>query len=69
MFKEHLDNEVRQAIVKLCDALCSWERETGRQSVLILREQGGFNFRATNGKPVPSSLDDVTDAQLIKNIL
>lgn len=64
---EHLDEEVRQAIIKLCDALCSWERATSRESVLIIREQYGFCYRAVSGKPgVP---DDITDSQLIENIM
>ena len=60
---EHPDREVQQALIRLSDALCSWERNTGRQSVLILREQGGFEFRCMSGKPgVP---EDVTDEQLM----
>jgi len=43
---EHPDQEVRKALIRLCDALCTWERATGLESVLILREQGGFQFRA-----------------------
>ena len=63
-FMQHPDPEVSQAIVRLADALCSWERSTGRESVLIVREAGGFTYRAVNGKPdVP---DDVTDSQLMK---
>jgi hypothetical protein len=54
---------VRQALIRLNDALCTWERGTGRQSVLILREQGGFERRSMSGKPgVPA---DVTDEQLM----
>lgn len=64
---EHKDKEVRAAIIRLDDALCMWERATGIESVLILREQGGFVHRAVSGKPnVPS---DVVDAQLVKNII
>ena len=63
---EHLDGDVRQALVRLCDALCTWERNTGRESVLILREQKGFVFRAMSGKPVAT--DDVVDAQLLQII-
>jgi len=60
---EHPDREVRQALIRLNDALCTWERNTGRQSVLILREQGGFEHRSMSGKPgVP---EDVTDEQLM----
>lgn len=38
-FMERPDPEVRKAIVRLADALCSWERSTGRESVLIIRKQ------------------------------
>lgn len=59
----HPDKEVRQAITRLTDALCSWERATGRENALIIREQGGFEWRAVNGKPnVPIN---VTDGQLM----
>ena len=62
----HLDGEVNKAIVRLADALCTYERATGRESILVLREQGGFVFRAVNGKPgVP---DDVPDTDLFKLI-
>jgi len=61
---DHPDPDIRQAIIRLSDALCSYERITGRESVMIIREQGGFVYRATSGKPgVP---DDVTDEQLLK---
>ena len=63
---EHPDREVRQALIRLNDALCTWERNTGRQSVLILREQGGFEHRSMSGKPdVPK---DVTDEQLMETL-
>ena len=62
-FMQHPDPEVRQALIRLADALCTWERNTGRESVLIVREAGGFVYRAVNGKPdVP---DDVADEQLM----
>lgn len=60
---QHPDPDIRQAIVKLCDALCSYERITGRESVLIVREQGGFEFRALSGKPSISS--DIEDSNLL----
>ncbi len=65
-FRQHPDPDVKQALVRLTDALCTWERNTGRESVLILREVGGFVYRAVSGKPdVP---DDVSDDQLMKII-
>jgi hypothetical protein len=48
----HPDPEVRAALTRLLDALCSWERSTSRESVLILREVGGFEVRACSGKPL-----------------
>lgn len=64
-FVKHPDPEVADAIVKLCDALCTWERSTGRQSVLILREHD-FTLRAMSGKPgIP---EDVTDEMLWKGL-
>ncbi len=64
---EHRDLEVRKAIIRLNDALCMWERATSVESVLIIREQGGFVHRSVSGKPgVPL---DVPDAHLFKNIL
>lgn len=62
----HPDREVQQALVRLNDALCSWERSTGRQSVLILREEGGFICRTQSGKPgIP---DDIEDSMLLNMI-
>jgi len=63
----HPDPEVQKAIVRLDDALCMWERNTFRQSVLIIREMGGFVHRSISGKPgVP---EDVTDSQAIHTII
>lgn len=60
---EHPDPDVQRAIVNLSDALCSWERSTFRQSVLIIKEEGGFQYRADSGKPgIP---EDVTNDQLL----
>ncbi len=62
----HQCEEVEAAIVRLSDALCTWERNTGRDSVLIIRENG-FVYRAASGKPgVP---DDITDAEIMRRIL
>ena len=62
-YEQHPDAEVRAALVRLCDMLCSWERSTGRTSALVLREQGGYCFRAASGKPcVP---EWVTDSDFI----
>lgn len=60
---QHPDSDVQQALIKLSDALCTWERNTGRNSVLIVREEGGFVYRAVSGKPgVP---DEIPDSKLM----
>jgi hypothetical protein len=60
---EHPDREVKAAIIRLADALCTWERNTGRENILIIKEDG-FRARFLNGKPnVP---DDIPDEQLLK---
>lgn len=65
-FQPHPDDDVQQALTKLCDALCTWERATGRRSILVLREVGGFVFRADSGKPgIP---DDIPDEQLLDSV-
>lgn len=57
---EHLDAEVRAAIIRLDDALCTWERSTGRESLVIIHEQGGFVHRSASGKPdIPKDIEDV----------
>ena len=67
-YQEHPCEEVRQAIVRLSDALCSWERSTSLQSVFIVREQGGFVYRATSGKPVIDVLMMISDEELKQGI-
>ena len=68
-FQEHPDAEVQDAIIKLCDRLCMYERATSRESIFVLREQGGFCFRADSGKPIDSDLDDVPDGMLLDRIV
>jgi len=66
MGKQHQCREVQEALNRLNDALCTWERNTGVESVLILRQRG-FVHRSVSGKcDVP---EDVSDGQLMLNIL
>ena len=60
---KHASEEVNQALIRLTDALCTWERETGRRNILIIREQGGYCCRADSGKcTIP---DDIPDSVLL----
>lgn len=74
---KHLDAEIDDAITRLLEKLISWERMTGRQSVLILRENNGempgqemtepgFALRAVNGIPLGRDSDDLTDEWILK---
>lgn len=66
----HPDEDVREAAKRLLDALCAWERDTGRQSVLIVHEMATEQeaprvLRALSGKPgIPV---EVNDFQLLRN--
>lgn len=59
---EHPDPEVQQALVRLNDALCQWERSTGRASALILID-GDFTMRCVSG--IPSHIDDITNGAFL----
>lgn len=65
---DHPSERVQSALVRLNDELCSWERSTGRQSILILREQGGFEYRSASGKPnIPDDIEDDLLWQQVKD--
>ena len=54
----HSDKEVEKAMIRLMDALCSWERNTFRGSTLIfvpdtIDEHEKIIF-AQDGKPMPT---------------
>jgi len=62
---QHRDEEVQQAINRLDDALCHFERNTARGSIFILREVGGFVHRSVDGKPV---ICNVSDQELFSSV-
>jgi hypothetical protein len=66
MNKPHLFNSVQQAITQLADALGEFERDTGIQSALIIRQGDGFEYRALSGKPIP---DGVSDDDLLIQVI
>lgn len=51
----HMDKGVNQKIIELLDALCQFERETGRRSTfeLIPHNPDEKLVLAENGKPLP----------------
>lgn len=54
---------MKSAAIRLLDALCMWERNTGRHHVLILKDSIGCEYRVLDNAPIPS---DVTDQQLLE---
>ena len=51
----HIDEGVNAAFVRLLDALTSWERSTGRKSVLVFVPENSDEqiLLATDGKILP----------------
>lgn len=61
----HTHEEIEKALVNLCDRLCQWERSTGRQSVLILKERD-FTIRAIDGVRAFAQDKMISDEKLLK---
>jgi len=53
----HKDRECEQALIRLNDALCIWERDTGRESTLILIPESLDEpiIMSQSGKPLPEN--------------
>jgi len=69
----HKDVEVRVALIKLLDSLCTWERNTGNGSKLFLIhdiESDGETIFAMDGKPFEHTPFELClDLDLIKKQL
>ena len=59
----HLNPECERALIKLDDALCSFERATEREYTLILVPHSSDEkiFMSQNGKPLPQDFDMTTE--------
>jgi len=55
--KPHPCEDVNAALVRLNDALCTWERSTGLETVLIVRG-AKWQHRSMSGKPMSDSISD-----------
>jgi hypothetical protein len=63
----HKNERVNDAIIHLLDALCSWERDTGGDSTLILvphTERHGQIIVAQGGKPINMTFN--TETQILE---
>ena len=63
LLHDHPDTEVRKAAIRLMDALTTWNRGTGRENVVIIKDTIGCEIRALSGAPAPAY---ITDAQLLE---
>lgn len=56
-----MDKEVNSALIRLLDALCEWERNSGRRSHLFLipEQPDERVVVAQDGKPVPENFNPV----------
>ena len=61
---DHPHEDVRAAMIRLLDTLTTWERSTGRHSVVIVKDEMGGQCRVLDGRPVP---EFVTDEDLLRN--
>lgn len=72
---EHPDDDAAKAFRDLQNALVTWERSTGRTSLLIFRESYGapgdrcpsmVAIRLDNGIPLDPANSDLTDSYLLQ---
>jgi len=69
MLHNHPSPDVRKGLLALLDALCSWERSTGREYLLIVKDAGGYGYRSLTGSPIPEHTGDHTALELFDGIL
>jgi hypothetical protein len=60
MLHKHPDENVRKALIGLVDALCSWERSTGNEHLIIVKDtaRAGYEYRVLASSPVPEHMGD-----------
>ena len=68
LIHNHPDNNVREAAIRLLDALCSWERNTGRHNLFIIKDSIGCEYRSLDGRPAPDDIDDISLLEEFDNL-
>jgi hypothetical protein len=61
LMNAHPDDDVRNAMIRLSDALCRYERSTGREYLLIVKgdtSKGPMEYRSLSGGPASQDADD-----------
>lgn len=67
LLHEHPSEEVRAAAIRLMDALSMWNRSTGRENVVIIKDSIGCEYRALSGSPPPDEISDQHMLEAFKN--
>jgi hypothetical protein len=65
----HPSEPVRIALLNLLDALCSFERSTGHENLVIVKDSTGCQYRSLSGAPVPYHTGDHTLLELFDGIM
>tara|TARA_R110000772_G_scaffold256012_2_gene372419 strand:+ start:860 stop:1081 length:222 start_codon:yes stop_codon:yes gene_type:complete len=60
---DHPSEDVRAAAIRLLDTLTTWERTTGRENLVIIKDSIGCGYRSLSGAPTPPN---VTDEQMLE---
>lgn len=68
LLHDHPSEDVRAALIRFLDALCQWERATGRANVVIIKDSAGGEYRALQGSPVPDEINDESLLDAYKNL-
>lgn len=69
LLTEHPSADVRRAALSLLDALCTWERTTGRENVVIIKDSIGCQYRSFSGAPQPEDIPDIQILEAFESIL
>lgn len=68
LLTDHPSVDVKGAALQLLDALCSWERSTGRHNVVIIKDSIGVDYRTFDGAPVNEYTSDAVLLEMYDNI-
>ena len=69
LIHEHPSKDVRSAAIRLLDALCMWERTTGRHNLVIIKDSVGCEYRSMDGAPMPDGVGDHHMLEAFENLV
>lgn len=71
MLHNHPDESVRKALLELVDALCSWERSTGNEHLIIVKDTAreGYEYRVFTSSPVPNHTGDHALIEIFDSVI